>query len=133
VYGPRDTGRVIPHWIELARERKELIVYGGQQIIDFIWVGDVVQAMLRAAAADVSLPPINVASGTGTKISDLARRISRLADSHAETRIVPRRSIEVMRFIGSTDRMTQLLGVSPAADPLSHLPEMVHTLASAAA
>jgi UDP-glucose 4-epimerase len=133
VYGPRDVGRVIPHWIEQARAGNELIVYGGQQIIDFIWVGDVVQAMLRAAAVDVSLPPINVASGTGTKISDLARRISRLADSHAETRIVPRRSIEVMRFIGTTDRMTQLLGVAPAADPLSHLPEMVRTLASAAA
>ncbi len=133
VYGPRDIGRVIPHWIELAREQKELVVYGGQQIIDFIWVGDVVQAMLRAAAADVSLPPINVASGTGTKISDLARRISRLAESHADTRIVPRRAVEVMRFVGSTDRMTQILGISPDADPLSHLPEMVRTRATAAA
>jgi UDP-glucose 4-epimerase len=133
VYGPRDIGRVIPHWIELARGGHELVVYGGQQIIDFIWVGDVVQAMLRAAAVDVALPPINVASGTGTKIGDLARRISRLAESRADTRVVPRRSIEVMRFIGATDRMTQLLGVTPAPDPLSHLPEMVRTLATAAA
>jgi UDP-glucose 4-epimerase len=133
VYGPRDVGRVIPHWIEQARGGHELVVYGGRQIIDFIWVGDVVQAMLRAAAVDAALPPINVASGTGTKIADLARRISRLADSPGETRIVPRRSIEVVRFIGATDRMTQLLGLAPAADPLSHLPEMVRTLATAAA
>jgi UDP-glucose 4-epimerase len=133
VYGPRDVGRVIPHWIEQARGGHELVVYGGRQIIDFIWVGDVVQAMLRAASVDVALPPINVASGTGTKIADLARRISRLADSPAETRILPGRSIEVTRFIGATDRMTQLLGLAPAADPLSHLPEMVRTLATAAA
>lgn len=133
VYGPRDIGRVIPHWIDLARAGSELLVYGGQQIIDFIWVGDVVRAMLRAAELDVALPPINVASGTGTKIGDLARRISRLADSRAETRILPRRSQEVMRFIGSTDRMAQLLGVAPAPDPLSHLQEMVRTLATAAA
>jgi len=133
VYGPRDVGRVIPHWIEEARDGRELVVYGGRQVIDFIWVGDVVQAILRAAALETALPPINVASGTGTKIADLARRISRLAESPAQTRIVPPRSIEVMRFIGATDRMKELLGLAPAADPLSHLPEMVHSMATAAA
>jgi UDP-glucose 4-epimerase len=74
-----------------------------------------------------------VASGTGTKILDLARRISQLTSSGAEIRILPRRSIEVMRFVGSTDRMTQLLGVTPAADPLSHLSGMVRAVAGAAA
>jgi len=125
VYGPRDFGRVIPHWIEQARNGGDLVVYGGEQIIDFIWVGDVARALLRAANAEVPLPPINVASGTGTKILDLARRISQLAGSGAEIRVLPRRSIEVVRFVGSTDRMAQLLGLPPAADPLSHLVGMV--------
>lgn len=133
VYGPRDFDRVIPHWIEQARSGSDLLVYGGEQIIDFIWVGDVARALIRAANSEVSLPPINVASGTGTKILDLARRISQLAGSGAEVRIMPRRSIEVVRFVGSTDRMAQFLGVHPAADPLSHLSGMVDAAAATSA
>lgn len=133
VYGARDYARVIPHWVQEAREGRELVVYGGDQIIDFVWVGHVTDALQRAAATDVALPPINVASGTGTKIVDLARRIIQLSGSSSQLRIVPRRSIEVTRFIGSTDRMSQLLGVSPSVDPLSELATMVQAVAGAAA
>ena len=116
VYGARDFGRVIPHWIEQARDGRDVVVYGGDQVIDFIWVGDVARALVRAADVGIPLPPINIASGTGTKILDLARRITQLSGSGAEIRVVPRWSIEVMRFVGSTDRMSQLLGVAPAPD-----------------
>jgi len=133
VYGDRDFGRVIPHWIEQARGGGDLVVYGGEQVLDFIWVGDVAQALVRAAAAEIPLPPINVASGTGTKILDLAKRIGQLTGSAGQIRVLPRRSIEVSRFIGSTDRMVQLLGVVPLPDPLSHLPGMVRVVAGAAA
>lgn len=133
VFGERDYGRVIPHWIEQARAGRDLIVYGGQQIIDFVWVGDVIQALLSAGRSDVALPPINIASGTGTKILDLARRISHLAASTGEIKVVERRSIEVSRFVGSTDRMQQLLGVSPVADSLAQLTNMIRAVAGAAA
>jgi UDP-glucose 4-epimerase len=128
VYGGRDSGRVISHWIREARDGRDLIVYGAEKIIDFVWIGDVIRALLRAAEADLKLPPINVASGTGTKIVDLARRIARLSGSRAEIRIEPCRSIEVVRFVGGTDRMARLLGVEPALDPLSHLSGMVRSL-----
>jgi UDP-glucose 4-epimerase len=133
VYGTRDFGRVIPQWIDRARGGDDLVVYGGEQVIDFIWVGDVIRALVHAADAEVALPPINVASGTGTKILDLAKRITQLTGSSADIRVLPRRPIEVMRFVSSTDRMTQLLGVEPAADPLSHLRGMIHGPARVAA
>lgn len=132
-FGPRDFGRVIPHWIEQATAGNELIVYGGGQILDFIWVDDVVEAMVCAAAATVTLPPINVASGTGTKILDLARRIGQLVGRSTEVRVVAHRPIEVTRFIGDPSRMSQLLGIRPAADPLAQLSEMIRPLAGAAA
>jgi UDP-glucose 4-epimerase len=124
-FGPRDIGRVIPYWIEQARAGNDLIVYGGDQILDFIWVTDVVEAMLIAAASDVALPPINVASGTGTRILELARRIANLVGRTTETRVVPKRSIEVSRFIGNPERMRQLLGLVPATDPLARLSLMI--------
>jgi UDP-glucose 4-epimerase len=132
VYGPRDFGRVIPHWIEQARAAADILVYGGEQVIDFIWVGEVVEALLRAAESSVALPPINVASGTGTRILDLARRIGQLAGRTSEVKILPRRSIEVTRFVGNPDRMSQLLGITPATDPLARLAEMVRPLATTA-
>jgi UDP-glucose 4-epimerase len=130
-FGPRDIGRVIPSWIEEARAGNDLIVYGGDQVLDFIWVTDVVDAMVRAADADVALPPINVASGTGTKILDLARRIGHLVGHACEIKLVPRRSIEVTRFVGNPERMTQLLGLTPASDPLANLAGMIPPRASA--
>lgn len=133
VYGERDFGRVIPHWIVQARAGGDLIVYGGEQILDFIWVGDVTKALMGAAHAPLPLPPINVANGTGTKIVDLARRVMHLAGSSGEVRVVPRRPIEVTRFIGSTDRMSQFLGVAPATDPLAHLVGMIREVAGATA
>jgi nucleoside-diphosphate-sugar epimerase len=133
VFGPRDHGRVIPQWIDQARAGKPLIVYGGAQVIDFVWVGHVVEAMLRAADADVALPPINVASGTGTRILDLARRIVQLCGRSTEITIVPGRRIEVTRFIGGPERMSELLGVTPAADPLSELSTLIRPTAGAAA
>src|SRR5215467_11264682 len=68
VYGPRDYGRVIPHWVEQAATGADLQIYGGKQVLDFVWIDQVVDAMLAAAASDVVLPPINVGSGTGTKL-----------------------------------------------------------------
>lgn len=133
VYGDRDFGRVIPHWIVQARAGGDLTVYGGDQILDFIWVGDVTTALMRAADATLALPPINVANGTGTKILDLARRVMHLAGSPGEVHVVPRRSIEVTRFVGSTDRMSQFLGVAPATDPLAHLAGMIREVAGATA
>jgi UDP-glucose 4-epimerase len=133
VYGDRDFDRVIPTWIAQARTGEDLLVYGGEQIVDFVWVGDVTRAIIRAAESDLPLPPINVAGGTGTKVRDLARRIVGLSGSAAHIRTEPQRPNEVSRFVGETDRMTQLLGVTPATDPLSHLATMMLSLASTAA
>ena len=44
VYGARDYDRVIPIWLEQAYRGKNITVYGGTQIIDFIWIDLVVEA-----------------------------------------------------------------------------------------
>jgi UDP-glucose 4-epimerase len=125
VYGQRDTGRVIPLWLEQAAAGEMLPVYGGKQLIDFVWIDDTVEALIRAAIIEGPLPPINVASGTGTKIIDLARRISRLTGGHGQLKILPARPVEVTRFVASVDRMREILGIEPPLDPLVHLPSLL--------
>ena len=124
VYGPRDFGRVIPLWVDQASAGRNLDVYGGKQVIDFVWIGQVVDALVQPAEFDGALHPINVGSGPGTRIVDLARRILRLADRQGHVGLQPARSMEVTRYIANVERMQQLLKIDPPLDPLAQLPKM---------
>lgn len=121
VYGSRDFDHAIPVWVERAQAGQALYVSGGNEIIDFLWVDQAVEALVRAATTEGSLPPINIASGTGTKIIDLARRIARLADGHSQVKVLPRDDRAVTRFVANVDRMRQMLRLEPPLDPLVHL------------
>ncbi len=123
VYGPGDSGRVIPLWIMAARSGANLQVYGGEQVIDFLWVGTAVDALLFAAKA--GLPgPVNIGSGVGTKILDLAERVLAATGSKSNVVRTPAREIEVAKFIADV-RLMRSLGLSPETDPLEHLTEIV--------
>jgi UDP-glucose 4-epimerase len=131
-YGPRDYGRVIPLWVDQAASGIDLQVYGGKQVLDFVWVDQVVDAMLSAANSDGALPPINVGSGTGTKLMDLARRIRLLSGGRGQIQIVSARPMEVVQYVARIDRMRQLLGIEPPADPLFNLDKLVQSPVAAA-
>jgi UDP-glucose 4-epimerase len=125
VYGGRDYGRVIPLWLERANRGENLIVYGGQQVIDFVWIDQVVEALLRASRADIVGQPVNIGSGQGTPILELAERILQLIPTASRLDLQPARAVEVAKFTARVDRMRELLGLEPPADPLFGLPRLV--------
>jgi UDP-glucose 4-epimerase len=125
VYGPRDFGRVIPLWFDQAAHGLDLEVYGGKQLLDFVWVDQVIEAMVRAADFPGPLPIINIGSGTGTRIVDLAHRIIRLTRARGRVSLQPARAVDVVRFVANVNRMQQLLGVRPPEDPLVYLNRLV--------
>ena len=90
-----------------------------------MWIDQVVEALVRAAALDGPLLPTNIASGTGTRIVDLARRIGRLVCGQPHIRLQPARAMEVRRFVANVDRMKQMLAIVPPLDPLMYLPKLV--------
>jgi UDP-glucose 4-epimerase len=121
VYGPRDSDRIIPKWIDDALQGRPIEIHGGRQVIDFVWIGVAVDALLRAASADASEFPINVGSGIGTPIGELAARILSVTDSRSRMLVTPDRGAEVRRFIADVSRLRMHLGVVPGDDPLDHL------------
>ncbi len=127
VYGVRDVGRVIPIWLHQAQTGQPMQIYGGKQVQDFVWVGQVAEALVRGGTLDGPLPPINIGSGTGTRIVDLARRIARLAECQPKIYFAPARQTEVTRFIANVERMRQILRIEPLLDPLGKLVELVST------
>ena len=66
---------MIPLWLGRARNDLPLDVLGGGQLIDFVWIEDAVEALLRVSSSESGVGPINVGSGHGTRIKDLARLI----------------------------------------------------------
>jgi UDP-glucose 4-epimerase len=130
VYGPGDSGRVIPLWLAAAQERRDIQVYGGEQLIDFLWVGTAVTSLLFAAEHD--LPgPVNIGSGKGTKILELADRVLSVCGGSSRVVKTPAREIEVAKFVADIAVMKSL-GLTPEADPLEHLPELVAAYPAAA-
>ncbi len=123
VYGPGDTGRVIPIWVDRAASGQDLVIFGGQQVVDFIPVETAVSAIRAAAEADLD-GPVNVGSGRGTPLLALADRIRALAGGRVANVIEPAREAEVVRFVADTTRMREVLGVEPPADPLCRLPDL---------
>ena len=125
VYGPGDRGRVIPIFIDNALRGEPLQLYGGEQVVDFIWVGVVVEALMRAGFGAWIGEPVNIGSGTGITIRELATRIVETIGGRSQLVVMPVREVEVTRFIASTARAQRLLGIQPPEDPLSHLGEVI--------
>lgn len=124
VYGPGDCDRVIPRWIEQASHDLPLTVYGGEQVLDFAHVSLVVQALLLAGRglAD-GAGPINIGSGQGITLQQLAARIQ--PGGAQRLCLLPARDIEVVRFVADVSRMRTVLGLQPPADPLVGLEDLL--------
>jgi UDP-glucose 4-epimerase len=81
VYGPRqessDVGGVVSIFLRKALEGEPLIVHGdGGQMRTFTWVGDVVEANIRAATMPIAKGKVyNCASGIRVTVNELAQKI----------------------------------------------------------
>lgn len=122
VYGDGDSGRVIPLWLTEALSGRDLRVYGGNQVLDFVWIDIVVDALVHAAEHGLAAPT-NIGSGVGTSILELGQRIIEIAASNAHLNREPARGAEVTCFVADVARMRSL-GIEPEADPLAHLVAM---------
>lgn len=107
VYGPRQDpygeAGVVAIFSGLLRKGSPLRVFGdGSQTRDYIFVGDVVEALLAADAALAErgreiTGPYNVGTGEEVDVNELSRRLSEVAGSKLEIDNQPERPGEVNR------------------------------------
>jgi UDP-glucose 4-epimerase len=115
VYGPRQDplgeAGVIAIFCGKLREGGRPTVYGdGAQTRDYIYVGDVVSAMLAAAESEAS-GPINVGTGIETDVLELAARLGELGGADGfEPELAPARTGEVQRISIDPTRAERELG-----------------------
>lgn len=120
LYGPaQDPDMLIPLIIAHCLYDVNFQMRSGDQTRDIGYVGDMVEAFVRAAGCpDAVGEVINVGSGREYRIRDVAEAIVKATGSraHVEVGAVPVRPAEVQRTFGRIDKARRLLGWSPKVD-----------------
>ena len=103
VYGPgaQDLNKIVPYTILGLLRGDELSFSSGTRAVDWIYIGDVVEGLMRmATAADVVGQQIDLGTGRDTTIADLVKTLYRLSGSEAQPPLGarPDRPLEQVRL-----------------------------------
>ena len=106
---------VIPNMLRQASGKGTVVVHGeGRQTRDFVYVDDVVRAMVAAATApQVDKQVINIGSGEETSVIDLARLVLKVTASRADIIRSPNTGPGVSRMQADLSLAKKLLGYQP--------------------
>ena len=106
---------VIPRFLKQALGGGSLVVFGsGAQTRDFVYVDDVVEALVAAAtASDVDRRIINVGSGRATSINKLATLVAEETGQQVELLHSPAESGGVSRLCADIATARRLLNYEP--------------------
>jgi UDP-glucose 4-epimerase len=123
VFGPNQDptsqyAAVVPRFVTTIAEERPVSVFGdGEQKRDFTFVSNIVEANLIAADADgVSGLVLNVATGRGTSVNELADTIGAVLGKEVEREYHAERVGDVRDSWADIDRARNLLDWQPRVD-----------------
>lgn len=138
VYGPRQDPRspysgVISIFCDRLSRGEPVDIYGdGRQRRDFIYVEDVVKALLGAMAAPSAAPRVyNVCTGIGTSVTALARLTSEIYGVAFKSNRRPSRPGDIRASIGDPSLARRNLGFAATQSLRDGLTRMVAVAATA--
>jgi len=119
VYGPGsiNKGSVVAKFIKQAMAGETLVIYGdGEQTRDFIFIDDLVDAIILGGAAEAGGEVFQIASGGETTVSEIAAKLAALLAARG-TRIEvdheAARAGEVVRNFSDISKARSVLGWEP--------------------
>jgi UDP-glucose 4-epimerase len=106
---------VIPQFLRQAKAGGSLVIFGdGTQTRDFLYVDDVVDALIAAATAqNVNRAAINIGSGQEVSINELATQVAALTGQKVHILHNRENSGGVSRLVADVRLAKQLLGWEP--------------------
>ncbi len=115
VYGPRQLakleGGVVAIFMDRLRAGESATIFGdGEQERDFVYVADVVAAVLAASEAEGG--PYNVGTGVATSVNELWATCARVAGTGGEPEHGPARAGDLLRSVLDPGRARDALGWS---------------------
>jgi nucleoside-diphosphate-sugar epimerase len=117
VYGPgQRPPAFLPALIHTALRGQDFPMTGGKQVRDLIYVKDVVEGMIHAAAVpDIEGQVFNLCSGEVVSLAELAQRVVTLMGDPIRVNLgaLPYRPGEMWRMVGDNSRARQVLEWQP--------------------
>jgi UDP-glucose 4-epimerase len=117
VYGPFSyhKGSVVAQFFRNLMQRQPLVVYGdGQQTRDFVFVSDLIEAILLADKADAAGEVFQIASGVETSLRSLLATMKVVLPGVAmDVRYEPARAGEISRNYAGIEKARRILGFDP--------------------
>ena len=106
---------VIPYFLRQAIRNGTLVIHGqGEQTRDYVYVDDVVRAMIAAStASNINHLVINVGSGRETSVRELVRHVLELTESEAEIIYNKRNDPGVSRMCADISLARERLNYQP--------------------
>lgn len=118
VYGPGERiGRLVPTVIVAALQQKRLLVTGGRQERDFVYISDIVQGLLQLASQkDASGKSVNLSSGHGISVRAMIEKISEVLGVELDVEIgaLPYREGEIWNQSGDNALARKVLDWQPS-------------------
>lgn len=139
VFGPRQDplgtyAAVIPHFILKALKNEDIVIFGdGRQTRDFVFVKDVVAALIHVTRNPQNVGPFNVGGSTSIGILDLAKEIIQLTGSSSRIRFQDSRDADARFSNGSSQKLRDTgwsAKSSLQAGLLTTIESMTHLLAA---
>ncbi|NJN82886.1 MAG: NAD-dependent epimerase/dehydratase family protein [Caldilineaceae bacterium] len=106
---------VIPQFFQQILGRGSVVIFGdGSQTRDFVFVDDVVEALVSAASANgVDQQIINIGSGVEVSINDLVAQIAETVGMEADLLYVTEESGGIARLVADCTKSEKLLRCRP--------------------
>jgi nucleoside-diphosphate-sugar epimerase len=114
VYGPGDMpDRVVAKFFERAMENKAITLHDGNNKVDFTYVDDAVDGIIKASFSEVANTSFNITTGNATTLRDLAETIIEITKSDSDIEDIGMQSLYPQRGTLDINRARDLLGYDP--------------------
>jgi UDP-glucose 4-epimerase len=107
--------RVMPNFAMKAINGEPLIINGGDQVLDFTFLDDTLNGILKAYEKRESIigQDFHFVTGKGTSVQELAETILSISGSDAKIEVRDVKSFDVKKFIGDNSKSKEILDWQP--------------------
>ena len=106
--------RVIPNFVEKAINDEPLIIEGGDQVIDFTYINDVVFSIISGINGlnwgNINKDIIHLSPGVGNSLQTVIDIIEEYLGKKVNVQVTNKRDYDVVKFIGDPEHRKQILG-----------------------
>jgi nucleoside-diphosphate-sugar epimerase len=107
--------RVIPKFMARALRGEDIVLYGGDQVLDFTFVNDTIDGIVKAYeqvldGTSILGEDFHLATGRGCSVYELANMIVRLTGSSSKVVKGPAQDFDVHKFYADTGKAKERLG-----------------------